>query len=430
MATRFCKPNPSACCLLGQSFPPSPSSCPFSLFHSYFFLELADVPIRSRYERWSHCPPRAGIGRRDAVYGTSDHLILLLGRVADFAARDQRRKRMAMELGGGRWRPSSGAGASTPQQATPPPGSATSAGEFVPPPPTTPTSVVLTQHGSPTYGMIPSAGLPRMPPAFRSAGYVSPASSGCGDYFELEVAAAAAEDEWKDIHQAMTIFEQSLGPEFHPLSAEHVPPRVTPFGTSLHYRSYPIACIWALYFCTHIVLQRTHPSMSAMAMTATGIAAPKTARYANDIGRISAGLFPTDLRAPLNATLSAALCETSLTLFFAGVQYQDPAQRAWTANSLRSISQRTGWESITAIAAGCEMAWTKAAKMGCGPPYSPSADASSRDDRIAMRGSYLTAGSTEDGTDHGNSYLNPGMRVHWAVGIFGIDEELQHTTLD
>lgn len=52
------------------------------------------------YDRWSHCPPRARIGRRDAVYGTFDHLILLLGRLADFASKDLKRKRKTFRMPG------------------------------------------------------------------------------------------------------------------------------------------------------------------------------------------------------------------------------------------------------------------------------------------------------------------------------------------
>jgi hypothetical protein len=57
------------------------------------------------YSRWGDCPPRAPIGKQDAVYATHDHFILLLGRIADFAARDRARKIKVMEANGGQWRP-------------------------------------------------------------------------------------------------------------------------------------------------------------------------------------------------------------------------------------------------------------------------------------------------------------------------------------
>src|SRR5208282_1657338 len=41
----------------------------------------------------------------NARYGTFDHLVLLMGRLADFAAKDLKRKRLAMKANGGNWRP-------------------------------------------------------------------------------------------------------------------------------------------------------------------------------------------------------------------------------------------------------------------------------------------------------------------------------------
>ena len=47
------------------------------------------------YDRWL-VPPRAIIGDIDAVYGSSDHCSILMGRVATFAAKDRSRKIKAM----------------------------------------------------------------------------------------------------------------------------------------------------------------------------------------------------------------------------------------------------------------------------------------------------------------------------------------------
>src|ERR1700761_4999294 len=63
---------------------------------------------RLDYSRWANCPPRAPLGKADAVYGSFDHLILLLGRIADFAARDRVRKLKVMDANGGQWRPAPG----------------------------------------------------------------------------------------------------------------------------------------------------------------------------------------------------------------------------------------------------------------------------------------------------------------------------------
>lgn len=57
------------------------------------------------YSRWSDCPPRAPIGRADAVFATYDHFLLLLGRITDFVSKDRERKIKAVEALGGQWRP-------------------------------------------------------------------------------------------------------------------------------------------------------------------------------------------------------------------------------------------------------------------------------------------------------------------------------------
>ncbi|KAI9884345.1 MAG: 25S rRNA (adenine645-N1)-methyltransferase [Watsoniomyces obsoletus] len=379
---------------------------------------LSGNRLLSNYERWSHCPPRAALGRREAIYGTSDHMILLLGRVAEFSARDQLRKRKVMEAATAKRGGPSGTGYGFP------PSGETTTSSGPPPPGQLPPHPMMPIM----YGMVPSTGQPRMPAAFRPSGNQSPPID-TGDDMELEAAAVEAEGEWNEIREALRVFEESLGPHFQPLSAELMPPLATPFGPALHYRTYSIAAIWALYNLAHIVLERAHPSMSPIAMMAAGAAAVKTAGYANEMGRIVAGLGPTEIDTPLNPNLGGALLEASLGLFFAGIQYQDAAQRAWTVSSLRDTARRTGWDSIGAIAAGCERAWLGAANMGFGPPYTPAIDTSSPDDRIAMRSTYAINASSEGGNAAGGSWRDPGMRVYWAIGVMGVEEDLAHLSL-
>src|ERR1700753_13407 len=57
------------------------------------------------YSRWGDCPPRAPIGKADAVFATHDHFLLLLGRIADFAAKDRDRKIKVIAATGGQWKP-------------------------------------------------------------------------------------------------------------------------------------------------------------------------------------------------------------------------------------------------------------------------------------------------------------------------------------
>ena len=339
-----------------------------------------------------------------------------MGRIADFSARDQRRKRKLMETSGGRWRPPPDMDLGPPSQAPPPP------------PPSdlrhldggqqaqsrNPDSNSASANAVPQmpvmYGMIPSPGPSKMPTAFKSDGHPSPESSSSDD-LELEAAAVEAEDEWNEIKRALQVFEECLGPSFHPLTSEYMPPTPTPFGSALYYKTYSMSCMWAVYNLGHIVLQRAHPSMPPLAMMAAGVAAKKTARFANEIGRIAAGLFPTDLNTPINPTLGAALTECSMALFFAGVQYQDAAQRAWTVNSLQEIGRRTGWDSITTIASGCETAWEKAAQMGRGPPYLRR----TTKPRYIERAPHQMGDGRIDTTDPGTTAS--GMRLHYAMGL-------------
>ncbi len=250
------------------------------------------------------------------------------------------------------------------------------------------------------------------------------------------------------------------GPEFQPLSSESFQPLLTPFGTALFYKTHSISCIWATYHMAHIVLHRTHPSMPPISMAAAGVAARSTAPHANEIGRIAGGLALGLPDSPhphphhahhhhqqqqqhTNPHLGAALLECSMAMFFAGVQYRDAAQRAWLAAKLRHISRATGWDSVATMAAGCEKAWEKAALMGRGPPYVRSFDFDARDERLAGRpvpgtwssslSSLSSSAAAEepsmDSNDRRCIRVDSGARLHWAVGILGVEEDLAHLNL-
>lgn len=146
---------------------------------------------------------------------------------------------------------------------------------------------------------------------------------------------------------------------------------MTPFGPTLLYRSYDIGILWALLHLAQILLLRSHPGMPPAAMVAAQVCAPATQPYAILIGRIAAGLsLPMTEDTPLTPSLGAALIESTMSLFFAGVQYQDTAQRDWLVTRLLEIDRRTGWASAAVIARSCETSWQKAAELGRGPPYS------------------------------------------------------------
>lgn len=331
-----------------------------------------------------------------------------------------------MEKNGGRWRPSPGLdlGPSPPG----PRADASGDSKYVPgsqhPSMSNSSNVNPAQQMPVMYGMIPTFGPSKMPSAFKSREDSSPEST-LSDDIELEAATLEAEEEWNEIMKALLLFEECLGPSFQPLPPELMQPRLTPFGTALHYKTYNISGMWALYNLAQIVLHRSHPSMPPMAMMAAGVAAMKTARFANEIGRIVAALYPPEANSPITPSLGAAFNDTCIPLFFAGVQYQDAAQRAWTITALRDISRQTGWDSIEAIASGCETAWEIAGQMGRGPAYTRMPYTTPRDVRsYARRGELLSGLLPSHDIDPTFSTNHPGMRVQYATGILGLEEDL------
>lgn len=218
------------------------------------------------------------------------------------------------------------------------------------------------------FGMIPNPGPPRLPSAFASLP-TAPQESEPQAYEDLEAATALAEAEWEDIKEAFAVFQESLGHEYQPLPIEYMTVENTPFGAAIYYRTYSIATLQSLYNMALIILHRCHPSMPAVSMVAAGVAASKTAGYAIDIARITAGLVPTDPNGQINPALGASLIESSMPIFFAAVQYQDQAQRNWVVTKLREIARLTGWATASRVLLGCQRAWEKAAEMGRGPRY-------------------------------------------------------------
>lgn len=186
---------------------------------------------------------------------------------------------------------------------------------------------------------------------------------------DLESATLEAEIEWNAIFKAFQMFKGSLGEEYQPLPIEYMPVQNTPFGAAIYYRTYSIATLQMLYYMAMIILHRCHPSMPAISMMAAGVAAPKTARLAIDIARITAGLVPTDPNGQVNPALGASLIESTMPLFFAAVQYQDQAQRDWIVMKLREIARLTGWATASRVLLGCQRAWERTAEMGKGPKY-------------------------------------------------------------
>jgi hypothetical protein len=317
------------------------------------FSEIADRS-RLNYSRWSDCPPRASIGRADALYGTQDHLMLIFARIADFAAKDRPRKLRAMEANGGRWSPPQGPPFATPQSAKP-------TAPWPPGPPQPP----------PFFGMAPVPEGVSMPASYRDQAhtppYDSPESSVPID--DLQTETNAALELWQDMHAALLEFEKRIASVLSPLPPDIFPPTNSPFGESLVYASYETSVIWSFYNAAHIVLLRSHPHMPPASLAAAAAAVVQTAPYVERIGRIAAGMMPNGLPMPFGPSVGAALCEACIPLFVAGVQLSGREQRRWLVERLRELNQRSGWASIGLIASGCETAWERADAVRKAAPY-------------------------------------------------------------
>ncbi|EMC93489.1 hypothetical protein BAUCODRAFT_243073 [Baudoinia panamericana UAMH 10762] len=386
------------------------------------------------YERWADCPPRAPLGKPDAVYGTFDHLVLLLGRIADFSSRDRARKLKQMEQNGGHWRPAPSMKVPQPPQGPYPPPTPLSANGTIP----TLGAHSALQSDQPQappqpmfYGMAPP---PRqnvqMPSSYVPVnnGSHTPRSASAQLPIDLRLATQTALEEYGRIRAALFHFEQQLGEHFQELSSDYQPPLETPFGPAIFFRSYDIGCLWAIYYMAVIIAIRAHPHMPPAAHMAAGIAAQETAVFAQRIGQIVAGIVPGSPDQSLNPSLGAALCETCMPSFFAAVQYSDPRQRHETVTRIYSIAQRTGWGSAELIANGCETAWVKAAAAGRGPPYQRVVRREQSDDP-RLNGSWetLDPNSKPNDGDDGDRRLvrtEAKARLNWAIGIMGTEDDV------
>ena len=367
------------------------------------------------YDRWTDCPPRAPMGAADAVHGSYDHLILLLGRIAEFTVRDRTRK---LQVNEAEEVQSQAQGSMQPSRAPQMPFA--EAGH-----PTSSPGIGV-PSSRPTPGSYGNTSLPsraRMPGS-QNVGVPNRTSSSAGGNASADVdeAAAQARGEWRRITDALRTFHSLLGDGFQPINISQYPPTDSPFGAPLSYRSYDIACVWLYYNMAWILAHRAHPDMPPYAQQAAGAAAAQTRVFANEIGRITTGFTASPTNEDLQRNLNSAYCESCVPLFFAGIQYQDSAQRAWTVARLFDIESRCGFATAGIIANGCQTAWHKAYKAGHGPPYERVYNTGATDDRI--NGSWLRLDpregpKEEDVTDRRFLRTKAATRLHWAVGVIG-----------
>lgn len=214
---------------------------------------------------------------------------------------------------------------------------------------------------------------------------------------------AAAISEWRNIRSALETLGSHLGPRYQAMDAAYMGLGSThsPFGPAICFQKFDIAVLNALYHLCRIVLYRAHPEMPPASMVAAGVAAQFTIDAASKIGQIAAGIFalagttvdranpkhpPTYPRPAeqkgLNPSIGGMFCEITMPLFFAGVQFQAPHQRAWLVDHLYDVEVRTGWATAGMIGHGCETAWKRTAEAGRGPPWERSGYWSKRDREV------------------------------------------------
>ena len=264
----------------------------------------------------------------------------------------------------------------------------------------------------------------------------------------LEDDTIRAMSEYNEIVDAFDLFAQSLGPEFEPLK-NIGNPLPSPFGPSLVYKNASIACIWACYLMGRISLQRLHPEMPPAAMVAAGVTQHLTREHAHKVGKICAGLYGTQQygqTGALDPSFAGALMESTIFLLFAGIQYTDAAQRGWTISKLKDVERRCGWRTSGAIAAACETAWERMAQAGRGPAYERTRDIRNKDARvsgISSKSDNSASSTKENGAtsvdQHESEFVNhdrslidrsSSTRVHWALGLLSVEEDIKSMTLE
>lgn len=151
---------------------------------------------------------------------------------------------------------------------------------------------------------------------------------------DLETSTQMAMEEWTSILTAFNLFKDSLGGDFQPLSPDMHRQRDSPFGPAWTYRTLPIAGIWMNFYMGLVILHRAHPSMPPFAMVAAHMCARETQPYANEIGKIVAGVSDGwGAEAKVSTSVSAAYIECCFPLFVGAVQVRSDISIAPTALS-------------------------------------------------------------------------------------------------
>ena len=277
--------------------------------------------------------------------------------------------------------------------------------------------------------MMPNAGAPQpsIPEAFAAGAQkdsYTPVTP--HEHLSLAAATAKAEAEWTDLQAALNTFERALSdPAWAPLPT---PSHPTAFGPGLQYRAPAVGALWSFYHTARLVHARTHPSMPPASMAAAGVAARHTAIWAHRIGRAALGLAVPPAERPLAPPLAAAVGESLLPLFFAGVQYVDPAQRVAVVARLRYIAARIGLDSASLIAAGLEMVWSRMAAAGRGPAYARTLEVTIQDSVNAESDSRRDGGCRVN-RERGLVRMQPDTRLKWAAGVLSLEQDFSELSV-
>ena len=323
------------------------------------------------YQSWKYFTPRGNIGQIENVHATMDHLLLVLGRLADFGAQDRTRKQRKVTENGGEWQPEPGFLAGGPPkqsdttQQTHKNGAnegrarASSKSDHQ--------KVKNTKQPSLFYGMMPPS---RIPPSMLSSFHIidhelqsTTAQAASKDLTNpkesIPVCTEKALLESASIAEALNTWKASL-PRGFDLSIHES--SQSPFGTSLRHPDPTVACMWSFYYLARILLRRYHPHSPPAMMISSRVNAPYTHNDALIIGKIFVGLLEAQQEmakaGSINPTLVATLQEVTFPIMFAGVQYKDSSVRTCMIDSLMDVGQESGWKTAFSVATALEAAWS------------------------------------------------------------------------
>lgn len=248
---------------------------------------------------------------------------------------------------------------------------------------------------------------------------------------ELQTQHALAEH--TAIAEALDTWKSALDSDFEALPSK-LNSTNAPFAPTLRYTDPMIACMWAFYHLGKILLRRYHPASPPAMMVSAAVNAPFTREDAQVIGRINAGLLEGQAElataGSMNPTLVAALQEITFPLMFAGVQYQDPAERSWTIDNLLDVAKDSGWKSGFSVASALETAWTAQGNYERTLTQRSPTDARRYDPAVSASGDVAITAEEQHKSrfdSHDRRLIDrfSDLRAYWAVGVISTSNDIE-----